>query len=164
VTPAQEGLYFREWGKVRRHLRAQGIDPKQADAKRHQLHKKALGVDKSHSDFTNADVDKVFAVFRAVTKPDNLEAQIHALDQPALRLAQLQSDARSLVGRLPKVKAAKEPAAYVENYLNQIARSVVGVVFAELGEKDAARVLGIVRHRLGEQIKEAELEAANCAF
>src|SRR5258708_1762352 len=57
MTHAQTMKYFREWGLVRAHFIAKGIDPKQAENKRHQLHKQALGMDKSSKDFTNADLD-----------------------------------------------------------------------------------------------------------
>lgn len=161
MTPLQTALYFREWAKVRKFYTDQGIDPKQADSKRHQLHLKALGVMKSSKAFTNPDFDKILATFRAITQPDNLDAQLHAIEAPEKRLGSLQAQCRQLVGKLPKVAGAADPAAYVSNYLDSVARSLVGVRFADLQEKDAARVLGILNHRLGEHVKKS---ADNCPW
>lgn len=85
MTSAQTALYFFHWGKVREHYLALGIDSKQVDAKRHQLHLKALGRAKSSKDFTNADLDKVIAAFRAVYDDANLDAQLDQIDQPEKR-------------------------------------------------------------------------------
>jgi hypothetical protein len=53
---------------------------------RHCLHVKALGLDKSHLDFTNEDLDQVLAEFRAISQPDNLAAQLRQQGQPRLRM------------------------------------------------------------------------------
>jgi hypothetical protein len=82
MTTLQNRLYFREWGRVRsacKHLRFPIPD-------RHGLHVKALGVDKSHLDFTNENLDQVLAEFRAISQPDNLAAQLRQQDQPRRRL------------------------------------------------------------------------------
>src|SRR4051812_38634402 len=50
MNAAQTNLYFFEWGQVRKHFLAKGIDSKQADKKRHELHRRALGADKSSKD------------------------------------------------------------------------------------------------------------------
>jgi len=147
MTPAQTALYFREWGRVRAHYLAKGIDPKQADHKRHELHRRALGVDKSSKTFTNADLDKVLAVFRAITEPGNLTAQLRQLEQPEQRTAGLRQGCREFCLRLPKIAAAKAPEQYALNYLDQLARSVVGCRFDDLDEKELARIYGILRHR-----------------
>lgn len=164
MSPLQTALYFREWGVVRQHYRAKGIDAAQVDAKRHQLHKQALGVMKSSKKFTNADLDKVLAVFRAITQPDNLNAQLHAIEQPEQRMAKLHADCRAIVLQLPKIAAAQHPETYADNYINQVAFSLAGVVFYALSEQNAARVLGILRHRFPSLAKAAELAANNCAF
>ena len=51
MTTLQNSLYFREWGRVRAACKQQGFPVPD----RHFLHVKALGQDKSHLDFTNAD-------------------------------------------------------------------------------------------------------------
>jgi hypothetical protein len=82
MTPAQNALYFREWGRVRSVCKQQGFPIPD----RHDLHVKALGLDKSHLEFTNADFDRVLAEFRAISQPDNLAAQLRQQDMPRRRL------------------------------------------------------------------------------
>ena len=82
MTPAQNKLYFREWGRVRSVCKQQGFPIPD----RHDLHVKALGLDRSHLDFTNEDLDQVLAEFRAISQPDNLAAQLRQQDQPRRRL------------------------------------------------------------------------------
>lgn len=67
MTPAQRVLYFREWGLARKA---------RPDADRHALHVEALGMDKSSKRFTNRDLDRVLAVFRAISRPDDVDAQL----------------------------------------------------------------------------------------
>ena len=82
MTPGQNALYFREWGRVRAACKQQGFPIPD----RHDLHVKALGLDKSHLDFTNEDLDQVLAEFRAISQPDNLAAQFRQQDMPRRRL------------------------------------------------------------------------------
>jgi hypothetical protein len=82
MTTLQNRLYFREWGRVRAACKQQGFPIPD----RHDLHVKALGLDKSHLDFTNEDLDQVLAEFRAISQPDNLAAQLRQQEQPRLRL------------------------------------------------------------------------------
>lgn len=91
MNAAQTSLYFYQWGLARDWYTKQGLDPKQADAKRHALHVKALGKDKSSKAFTNDDLDKVIAVFKAVHDGGNLNAQLAQLDQPAQRREALEA-------------------------------------------------------------------------
>ena len=82
MTTLQNRLYFREWGRVRSACKQQGSPIPD----RHGIHVKALGVDKSHLDFTNENLDQVLAEFRAISQPDNLAAQLRQQDQPRRRL------------------------------------------------------------------------------
>lgn len=77
MTKKQTSLYWREWAKVTKAY---------PDADRHDLHHQALGHDKSSKAFTNADLDKALGVFRAISEPANLEAQLRQMDQPCRRL------------------------------------------------------------------------------
>jgi hypothetical protein len=85
MSPAQTKLYFREWNGVRMMLRRQGVEAKECDARRHELHQQALGYQRSSKDFTNDELDRVLAEFRALTRPADLEAQLGAQAQPARR-------------------------------------------------------------------------------
>jgi hypothetical protein len=145
VSPAQTALYFREWGAVRAHFVARGIDPKQADAKRHELHRKALGVDKSSKDFTNADLDKVLSAFWAITKPADLNAQLRQQDQGEQRMSKLLGDARSLASRCVS-KPGLEGV-----YLDGMARKVFETSqYHLLNEKQLGSLCGILRRRIAQ--------------
>lgn len=91
MTPKQQKLYWREWSAARK------ADPA---ADRHALHAQALGHDQSHKDFSNRDLDKVLAQFRAKSRPDDLSAQIRPHVQPRRRLlykiAELQTELAAL--------------------------------------------------------------------
>ena len=81
MTAKQDALYWREWGAVSRHCKAAA----QPVPDRHELHVRALGADKSHKAFTNADLDKVLGVFRAISNPDSIGRQLRQIDQPRAR-------------------------------------------------------------------------------
>lgn len=76
MTSKQENLYWREWAAVR------AVKP---ETDRHACHVRALGHDKSHLDFSNKDFDAVLSVFRSISEPDNLQAQLRQLDQERQR-------------------------------------------------------------------------------
>lgn len=67
MSPKQKTLYWREWGRVRK------IQP---DADRHELHRQALGADKSSKAFNNRDLDRILGVFRAISQPADVDAQL----------------------------------------------------------------------------------------
>jgi hypothetical protein len=147
MNAAQTMLYFREWGVVRKHYLAKGLDPKQADNKRHELHKRALGRDKSSKDFTNADLDKVLAVFRAVHDGGNLEAQLAALDQPENRrlamVRRCEAAARSFITG----ETEEQWRHNLRAYLDGTADRMFGVAFVHLdrgqdGNAQLAKVMG----------------------
>lgn len=148
MSPAQTSFYFREWGKVRQYFTAQGIDPKQADAKRHELHRRALGAMKSSKDFTNADLDKVLAVFYSITRPADLGAQLRIIEQPEERRARTIHLARALVLSMPQIKVAANPEACAANYIDALARRVRGKNFEELDETAMAVIYGILQVRI----------------
>jgi hypothetical protein len=82
ISKKQDSLYWREWAAAKKFCAS--LDLPEPD--RHQLHTQALGADKSHKDFTNADLDKVLAAFRAISDPANVQAQLRQIDQPRTRL------------------------------------------------------------------------------
>jgi hypothetical protein len=84
----QNALYWREWSAAKRALMP-GRETWTKDEetnRRHELHIQALGEEKSHVDFSNDDFDKVLAAFRAVSRPGDLNAQLHALNGQRKRL------------------------------------------------------------------------------
>ena len=97
MTKNQNGIYWREWSAVRHHLMDDlGWKSSAADSFRHTLHIRALGFDKSHLKFNNRDFDAILGVFRAISRADDIEAQLRQLEQPLDRcrraLRDLQAD------------------------------------------------------------------------
>lgn len=76
MSPKQTQLYWREWAAVRR------ADP-QAD--RQALTVRALGRARSSKEFSNADLDKVLAVFREVSRPADVDGQLRQQGQARAR-------------------------------------------------------------------------------
>lgn len=67
MTAAQTNKYWQLWGRVRKALTELGDFSKaDADAERHNIHREALGKEKSSKDLTNADLDKIYDAFDAV--------------------------------------------------------------------------------------------------
>jgi hypothetical protein len=73
----KDGLYWREWAKVR-------VERPELD--RHAFHMEIFGEDKSHVDFTNDDFDAFLAACKAIYAPDDLQAQLDALNGRKKRL------------------------------------------------------------------------------
>lgn len=161
MTPAQNSLYFFHWGKVRTHYLGKGIDLKQVDAKRHELHVKALGVRKSSKDFTNTDLDKVIAAFRAVYDDENFAAQMQQQDQPEERR-------RKMVGRcwaaMRSFLACETEGHFqraAENYSNVVARNICGVASLDAcNDAQLGKVMGALERSAKVKAKQRE-HAAN---
>lgn len=153
MNEAQRMLYFGEWQRVRDVRKAKGLPA--GDVERHNLHLKALGVRKSSKDFTNADLDKVLAVFRAITEPGNLNAQLRALDQPDERGAALRAQVRELAMRC----VAKPGLEGV--YLDGMARKIFGPPqYHLLDERQLAQLAGILRRRIAQLANPSRAKAA----
>ena len=87
MTAKQESLYWRRWGRVRKVLIELGEFSKEdADAHRHDIHREALGADKSHKDFTNKDLDRVLDAFDAILVIQEGARAGDRSDQPVKRL------------------------------------------------------------------------------
>lgn len=160
MNSAQTNLYFYEWGLARKHYLAKGFDPKQADAKRHALHRKAFGCDKSSKDFTNADLDKVIAVFRAVWDGGNLDAQIEQIEQPQKRRGAALSRINVLKMYL-RVKNGLEGS-----YVGGISRKLFGTdQYQNLDDVKIAQLEGVIVRRLlqihsAERVEQIRADAA----
>jgi len=84
----KDGLYWRAWTAAKAVLMAgrETWTKAEEEAERHALHVKALGEDKSHVDFTNDDFDDFLGACKAITEPDNLQAQLDFLEGRKKRL------------------------------------------------------------------------------
>lgn len=156
MTSAQTALYFREWGKVRAVFLVKGIDPKQADAKRHALHKKALGSDKSSKDFTNADLDKVLAEFYAITRPGDLGVQLRQQEQV---FARKEDAAKKIEALLAEIGIERNHAAYIDGIIRKVIRGKTS--WEELNDREASVLVGVLVRRVTYQRRSrAKLQAA----
>ena len=163
MTPAQTSLYFFEWGQVRKHYLAKGIDSKQVDHKRHDLHRRALGRDKSSKDFSNAELDKVIAVFRAVYDGGNLDAQLAQLDQLEFRRTSLIKRCHAAAGSFIEGADDEAKARNLRAYLDGTADRMFGVAFVHLdrdqeGDAQLRKVMGALERTARIRKEKARLE------
>lgn len=140
MSPAQNKLYYREWGAVRKMLRAEGLSPSESDKMRHKLHEQALGADKSSKEFTNSDLDKVLAIFRAKTRPTDTAGQIRQLQQGKKRYLQAFN---KLVQELNLTNA----------YIDGIARKICKKPIRECSEKDFRKLIAALNAHKRRQAK-----------
>lgn len=71
ISQKQNALYWRLWSQAKRVL-LNGRETMTGDEetkRRHELHVRAIGHDKSHLDFTNRELDYVLAQFRMIVHP-----------------------------------------------------------------------------------------------
>jgi hypothetical protein len=112
MTKAQSSLYWRTWSKVRKVLiDFGGYSKEDADAERHEIHRQALGNDKSSTALTNRDLDAILDHFQSYlvladgpsTGPSRAASQpvsrlIWAISQTGLPEPYLESIARDQFG------------------------------------------------------------------
>lgn len=156
MTTAQTAKYFFEWGRARDFFRGRGMPHAEADAQRHRLHVKALGRAKSSKDFTNADLDKVIAAFRAVWDGGNLDAQLAQIEMPEKRAAAAVARIGVLMLHL-RLENGRETG-----YVAGIARNLFGCddgQWHQLTGAQLGRLEGVIARRL-RQIHPAEKVAA----
>lgn len=142
MTQSQLALYRFEWGKTRKWLRAHGRTPERADWMRHEIHKAALGSDKSSLDFTNADLDKVLAKLRSYSDGANLDAQLRAEEQPEQRIQALVANARFLAEAV--VDRAGTEAAYLDGLSKKVFKHGD---YKTLTERQLQQLCGILARR-----------------
>lgn len=103
MTPKQQGLYFRKWGRVRSALlEFGGFSAQQAELERHAIHLEALGEDKSSKDFNNRDLDAVLDAF---------EDRLVILDGPR---KERRSETQARARRIFAIEALGVPDAYIQ--------------------------------------------------
>jgi hypothetical protein len=141
MNAAQHRKYLSEWALVRKVYRAQSLEPKACDAKRHELHVRALGRDKSSLDLTNAEFDAVLAVFSAISRPMDLNTQIRLQEQAPERAGRRAGRATVLLEQLGvEVKGRVE-------YLDELSRKICGRVWARLSEIEQEKIVGVLADR-----------------
>jgi hypothetical protein len=149
----QINLYWREWGKCRAALRLLGFTPAEADAKRHELHIRALGADASHADLRNEDFDKILSVFRSYSQPDNLKEQLRIIDQHIDRL----EAHRALAHKLCLECGVDEYGT--ERYLDALSRRINSRPFDRCNEIEVSKLCGVLTLQAKRAKRKAKQEA-----
>ena len=146
MTPAQHRKYLSEWGLVRKIFRAKGLEPKACDAKRHELHKRALRHDKSSLDLTNAEFDAVLAVFSSISRPADLKTQLRLQEQAPERAGRRFSHAMDLMDNLGVTSAG------YSGYIDEMSRKICGRSWERLAEIEQEKILGVLADRVRRQL------------
>lgn len=154
MTPRQTAMYWSEFQRVRDVLLARGIDKQQIESRRHELHKKALGHHKSSKDFTNADLDRVLAVFFSITEPDNLHAQLKLIDQPELRVRLMRERIYELAEQVVDKPGSEG------RYIDGLVRKIFRVGLDELSERQLGALTGILTARVRQLDRKAQPKQA----
>jgi hypothetical protein len=152
MTPRQLALHWFLWGQVREGLiEDQRMAPARADEFRHVLYRKACGADLSVSgtkwrSITNAQFDKIKAVFLAYIAPADLLAQIEQEEQPDRRKALISANAEQL---FREVGGRFEPGLFAPAIDRYLVRRVFGntASWERLTDQDCAIVVGILYRR-----------------
>lgn len=110
MTTNQRKLYWREWRAVEKWCEAHHLDAPE----RQELHRRAIGKDKSSSKLTNAEFDKVLAEFRAWSQPANLNGQLRQEAQPRTRLLYVINELDGKIAAFTKDRVG----AYREEIMN----------------------------------------------
>ncbi len=159
MTPSQNAKYFFEFGQLRDVLLAKGWAPIRIEEHRRTLTRKALGVDKSSKEFTNAELDRVLAVIRAEREPANFEAQLALQDMPEKRRALLVHRITALAYH------TVDEGGRGTSYVDGIARKMFGCAYHDCDERGLQQIEGIVRRRIrqrkftSERVQQIEAEA-----
>jgi hypothetical protein len=143
LNSKQLSLHWREFSKATRFC--DSLDLPRPD--RHTLYTAALGQDKSLRDFTNADLDKVLAGFRALSDPANVQAQLRQLAQPKTRLLySINRLSAQFVRRQPGDPGSSEFVKISDNSCHAPSGYALAIALDRFGTTDL------------EQLSEAQLE------
>ena len=170
LTRAQIALYWREWSACKKVRAARGLCV--TDEARHALHREALGRECSMLELGNDDLTRVLGAFRAFSRPDDINAQFHAIDDPKDRRDALERQAYELLDEMQLLGKRWESTDHRENYLNQMAwamfkkplRQLDHAQMAKLFYSLSARVRGMKRKQQETSPATPHQEAGNSPF
>lgn len=168
MNAAQRSLIWREWAKASAWLLAHGVAKDQLEAKRHQLIAQANGSDLSMANWprwTNSQVDKVLAKFRAVYDGGNLDAQIKAQEQPEERRRSLVNRCwQAALGCITKGTDEGHTNDIAQRYLDGTAKKICGVYFRDLDDTQLAKVMGALERSAAVKRRNAQAAAESEKF
>lgn len=117
MSPKQTKMYWREWKACWAAMRAadSDLDWRQANQKRHDLHRAALGYPRSSSDLENRELDAVLGAMRAWSRPADMGTQVRIQNQTRLRM--LWKITNHLLPRLAELLGAEHDAEHYAMHL-----------------------------------------------
>lgn len=148
MTPLQKSLLWREWAKAREHLIKRGMSPTTADSRRGALVRQVLGYPLSMADWPrwkNREVDKVLAAYRGVYDGGNLDAQMHAEEQPERRQGRRLAECINLARELWPLPDDPDAEIMRMRKLSFISKRFCGRPIDDCDEVQLAKVLGALR-------------------
>lgn len=155
MTPAQQSLYWREFGAAWKVLLTLGRKPENKEIERKRLHVRIGAVDrfgkvKSSKIFNNADVDRWRKLCQSYSNPESLPSQLEIDAMPVKRAL---TACEPLLDELGMHHDQRE--AYVAGIYRNVQRGREGTPHElhEMPDDDLERVLAAlthtVRHKLG---------------
>jgi hypothetical protein len=130
MSPKQRFKYWRLW---RSACRKRHWDEKDSDL-RHQVHREALGQDKSHLKFTNGDLDRIYRFMELLIDPDNLAAVLF-FQQPE------QEQKKRLVWSIERLAARR--------YIESISDDRFGTIYySNLGVAELEQLRNTIKARM----------------
>lgn len=135
MSPKQTQLYWRDWSACRKALVASGLPPQEADAMRTHLTTQALGKSVSSKALTNRQLDRVLAAFRAISRPTDDAAQLHAADQDLIRTR-------------AKLQALTDDAGLTPAYVEGMAARIAKHPLADCTAHELRKILAAVNYHL----------------
>lgn len=148
MTLNQKYLFWREWNLAKKWLMEHGTTPADAEKKRVRLICDALGYGKSMADWkrwTNAELDKCLAKFRAIHDGGNLNAQLDAEEQPEKRAGKAEAELRNLLAEIYPDRVDEDTEFKRRNILNAMVRKVCFKPIDECSAAEIQKVIGIFR-------------------
>lgn len=136
MTPKQHRMYWAEWKQARRVLLQRGgYTPTEADCFRDEITVGTLGTLVSSKDLKQRQIDLMIGAFKAISQPDNLNAQIDAMNGVKRRL---------IMGI---------EALHAEAYVQDIALDTCGTPrWRELEPSDLLNLRRTLAHRLERRV------------
>jgi hypothetical protein len=165
MNATQTAKYFWEWGQARAWYVAawENEGGSRRDASR--AAQKALGADKSTKVFTNGDLDKVLASFRAIHDGGNLNAQMDAEDQPERRRGKIEARAWILAREIWPLPLDPDPEYARRNKLFFLARRICKTPFERCTDVQLSKVVGALeaqrRRELAKNVERVETADEN---
>lgn len=149
MNASRQRKYWWLFGPVREYLKGRGLSSTQIEERRHALHRKALGYDKSSTAFTDDEFDKVKRAFRAEWDGGNLDAQIAAEDEPADRRQAIIDNCADATAEMHALGDDRLSTANARSgYIAGTARKVIGKALDQCTEAELGKVLGCLKRRV----------------